>query len=70
MQPEVSFAIKNLSNNTSITNWENPKTDRDRIRVSFKNKGKEYSIKSCSMAYEMIKPMKEDEPIIKWWTHL
>ncbi len=72
MQPEVSFAMKNISNYTSIMNWKNPKTERDKIRLAFKNKGQEYLLykESTPMAHDMIKPIREGDEIIKWWNYL
>lgn len=69
-QPEVSFLAKNLTDDTPLTNWLNPITIRDKIRVAFKNSGKEYLIRETiqyPMAHDMIKPLAKDDPIIKWW---
>lgn len=69
-QPEVSFLAKNLTHDTPITNWENPVTVRDKIRVAFKNANKEYLIRETinyPMAHDMIKPLNKNDPIIEWW---
>lgn len=69
-QPEVSFALKNISNFAANTNWDQPSTERDKIRVSFKSARQTYHIptRKFPIAYEMIKPMHEQDPAIKWWS--
>ena len=69
-QPEVSFLAKNLTPDTPLTNWTNPITVRDKIRVAFKNANKQYLIRKTvqyPMAHDMIKPIDNDESVIKWW---
>lgn len=71
-QPEVSFALKDITNYTSDTNWDRPITERDRIRVAFKSASQTYHIpgKKFPIAYEMIKPMHEQDPVVRWWSEL
>ncbi|ESO83682.1 hypothetical protein LOTGIDRAFT_169162 [Lottia gigantea] len=69
-QPELSFAKHNLPPDTVITNWDTPKTVRDRIRITFKDKGQEYTIPATvnyPMVNDIVKPLKEGNPVIKWW---
>ena len=70
-QPEVSFANHNLPNDTPVTNWNEPKTIRDKIRISFRDTGRSYLIRETTrypMAHDMIKPLGKDDEPIKWWT--
>lgn len=70
LQPEVSFLAKNLTPDTPQTNWTNPITVRDKIRVAFKNSNKQYLIRNTvnyPMAHDMIKPIDNNELVIKWW---
>ena len=81
-QPEISFAIHNLPFDTHITNWTEPKTVRDKIRLAFRNSGREYLIRNkirYPMSHDMIKSLhKHDDEsidynndyIVKWWNHL
>ena len=69
-QPELSFAFHDLPPDTPTTNWENPKTVRDRIRVAFKEAGRKYTIPSTiyhPMVEEMIRPIKETDSLYAWW---
>lgn len=69
-QPELSFAHHDLPSDTLETNWENPETVRDRIRVAFKMAGRPYKIPntlSGPMVLDMIPPVAADEPVYEWW---
>ena len=74
-QPEVSFARKNLANDTPKTNWSNPKTVRDKIRVAFKDAGRPYRIRETiyyPTSWEIVKSPddcgdNEEELVVKWW---
>ncbi|XP_070532667.1 uncharacterized protein [Ptychodera flava] len=70
-QPEVSFALHNIPDDTPHTNWVNPKTVRDRIRVAYKESGREYLIRNTVIyppAHDIVKPFgMSDDSIIKWW---
>ena len=71
-QPEISFARHNLPADTPQTEWDNPKTVRDRIRVQFKKAGREYLIResvSYPMSNDMIKPVNADDPVVQWWKY-
>jgi hypothetical protein len=71
-QPELSFAMHDLCQETSETNYENPKNSRDKIRLAFKNAGREYLIRETirfPMCHDMIKPLDENEPVINWWQY-
>lgn len=70
LQPEISFARHNLPADTPHTEWKEPKTIRDRIRVQFKQAGREYLIRNTvnyPMSHDMIKPIEIDGPLICWW---
>lgn len=69
-QPEISFAQHNIPIDTPKTNWDNPKTVRDKIRVAFRDAGRPYKIRETvyyPMCEDMIKPLGETDDIIKWW---
>jgi hypothetical protein len=42
LQPELSFAKKNIGEETPDTNWDDPQTIRDKIRCEFKKHGRSY----------------------------
>lgn len=44
LQPEISFLRHNIGNDTPKTNWDNPETIRDKIRVNFRNHSRGYFI--------------------------
>lgn len=72
-QPEESFGFHDLSPDTPHTNWDNPITERDKIRVGFKKSGREYEIPPSvyyPQAEHIVKAMKNGDPIVKWWEHL
>ena len=69
-QPELSFAFHDLPSDTPETNWDVPKTVRDRIRVAFKDAGRRYTVPDSiyhPMVEEMIRPVKETDDFYKWW---
>lgn len=69
-QPEISFASHDLPEDTIVTNWDNPKTVRDKIRVNFKNNNREYLIRdtiSYPMCHDIIKPLNKNDEVVKWW---
>lgn len=71
-QPEISFARHNLPPDTPATEWTEPKTIRDRIRIQFKQSGREYLIRDTvnyPMSHDMIKPVEFDGPLVSWWKH-
>lgn len=70
-QPELSFLRHNLSADTKDTNWLAPKTERDRIRIAFKQHDRAYPIPP-TVAYptaEFIVPPIEpfSGQIVRWW---
>jgi len=70
LQPEYSFIIHDIGIDTPKTNWENPKTVRDRIRVDFKKNGQEYDIPETiyySPAIGVVPPLRLNEPTVPWW---
>lgn len=69
-QPEISFALHNLPSDTPHTNWESPVTVRDKIRVAFRDAGREYEIPTTlfrPLAWDIVRPINNGEPVIKWW---
>ncbi|KAL4221693.1 hypothetical protein ACF0H5_019948 [Mactra antiquata] len=69
-QPELSFAFHDLPSDTPHTNWEEPVTVRDKIRVAFKDAGRPYKIPDSiyhPMSDEILRPIKETDSIYEWW---
>lgn len=72
-QPMTSFGRRGLKEDTpaSATNWESPKTMRDKARVAFKDRGCPYFIPEelpYPVAEHIVKPIKDDgSKVIKWW---
>lgn len=70
LQPEYSFAWHNLPPDTPHTNWDDPQTSRDRIRVEFKNAGQPYEIPESvvySMAHHMVPGINLGDEPPHWW---
>ena len=71
LQPMYSFAIHDIGSDTPITNWDNPITVRDKIRVAYKANGRPYYIRETiryPMAHDIVKPMVEGPSnVLKWW---
>lgn len=71
LQPEQSFARHDLPRDTPHTNWENPKTMRDKTRVAFHKAGRLYHIPSTTkypMAEHIVKPVQDDGKCpMRWW---
>ena len=69
-QPEISFAQHDLPPDTPKTNWDDPVTVRDKIRVAFQNAGRGYLIRDTIYyppSCDMIKPIENEGPVVKWW---
>lgn len=72
-QPEYSFAWHNIESDTPETNWENPTTVRDKIRVEFRNHGRDYEIPDTIYyppALHIVRPLRPTDPPITWWRPL
>lgn len=70
LQPELSFAFHDLPDDTVNTNWENPQTIRDKIRVAFREAGRPYYIPDSiysPMAHEILRPVNDSDPLYEWW---
>jgi hypothetical protein len=71
LQPEYSFLMHELESDTPETNWEEPKTIRDRIRCAFKSVGQQYEIPSTTdypPALHIVKPLNwRSDPAVEWW---
>jgi hypothetical protein len=69
LQPEISFAQLDIPFDTPKTNWNNPRTVRDKIRVAFKKAGREYLVRdtvSYPMVHDIVKGISTEETI-RWW---
>ena len=69
-QPEISFAQHNLSPDTPNTNWENPKTARDRTRVAYKEAGRPYNIRDTVIypnSHDIVTPLIPGDKVVEWW---
>lgn len=71
LQPMYSFAIHDIGPETPHTNWDDPKTVRDKIRVAFKENGRPYQIRNTiyyPMAHDIVKPLVEGPGnVLEWW---
>ena len=71
LQPEISFAQYDLDEDTASTDWDNPRTPRDRIRCSFRQAGRGYPIRNTvyyPMAHDIVRPVEYDGDTVEWWT--
>ncbi|XP_059146594.1 uncharacterized protein LOC131934559 [Physella acuta] len=69
-QPEIAFAIRDLPDDTAETNWDSPVTVRDKIRVAFRQAGREYEVPKKlnePMVCEIVKKIYPDDEPIQWW---
>jgi FPC/CPF motif-containing protein YcgG len=75
-QPIKSFGRHGLTEDTpeSATNWDDPKTMRDKARVAFKKNGRPYYIPEelpYPVAEHIVKPHDDDgKNCIRWWEPL
>lgn len=70
LQPEYSFAWHDIGNDAPDTQWNNPQTMRDKIRVEFKKAGRPYEIPPTifySPALYIVKPLELGAPTLDWW---
>ena len=71
LQPMYSFAIHDIGRETPHTNWDDPKTVRDRIRVAYKDNNRPYYIRNTvyyPTAHDLVKPLVEGpDNILEWW---
>ena len=71
LQPTYSFVHHNIGIDTPHTNWETPRTARDRIRKAYKNSGRAYHIRDTiyyPTAHDIVKPLSnEGIDLIEWW---
>lgn len=71
-QPEISFAIHDLPPDTAATNWGRPLTVRDKIRVAYKDAGREYEAPMASrrpMVYDIVKEVDPYDTPLEWWKY-
>ena len=66
-----SFAIHNISPDTPHTNWDNPVTERDHIRVAYRANNRGYYIRDTVRyppAHDIVKPLVEGPGnLVEWW---
>ena len=70
LQPELSFAFHDLPPDSPETNWDTPKTVRDKIRVAFKEAGRSYYIPESifsPMVHEILRPISDSASYYEWW---
>ncbi|GFS06448.1 poly [ADP-ribose] polymerase [Elysia marginata] len=69
-QPEISFAIHDLPPDTPVTNWDRPVSVRDKIRVAYREAGREYEAPMVArrpMVYDIVKPVDAYDVPLEWW---
>ena len=70
-QPMYSFAIHDIGEDTPHTNWKNPVTVRDKIRVAYKENNRSYYIRDTiyyPAAHDIVKPLTEGVgDLVEWW---
>ena len=81
MQPEFSFLFKkneSIGEDTPNTNWLNPITIRDKIRLEFKNNNRIYPIQQALGKFAPVAPhivinpnynpnINFENQIVNWW---
>ena len=72
LQPYHSFLLHDVGSDTPTTNWERPRTARDRIRVGFRNAGRPYPIPanptSYPVAHNFVYPLVSmGTEVVRWW---
>lgn len=71
LQPEDSFARHDIVEDSAVTNWDAPKTIRDKTRVSFRNAGRPYHIPKTTRyppAEHIVKPIIDiGANKVRWW---
>lgn len=71
LQPMYSFAIHDIGEDTPHTNWDNPVTVRDKIRVAYKENNRPYYIRNTIIypaAHDIVKPLREGVgELVEWW---
>ena len=70
LQPEYSFLRHDLPADTPHTEWDNPKTIRDRIRVSFRDAGQAYDIPNTvhyPASEHIVKALVRGQQAVRWW---
>ncbi|XP_002731148.1 uncharacterized protein LOC100369553 [Saccoglossus kowalevskii] len=69
-QPEISFWLHSLPKDTPHTNWESPKTVRDRIRIAYKKSGREYLIRDTlifPVVHDILPAVNMNGALTEWW---
>lgn len=70
LQPEQAFLQRNISPDSAETNWDAPRTERDRIRVAFRDAGRPYVVPESvhfPTAHYIVPAVPVDGPIVRWW---
>eukprot|EP00730_Choanoeca_flexa_P016169 TRINITY_DN7586_c0_g1_i1.p1 TRINITY_DN7586_c0_g1~~TRINITY_DN7586_c0_g1_i1.p1 ORF type:complete len:323 (+),score=48.02 TRINITY_DN7586_c0_g1_i1:180-1148(+) len=72
-QPYTSFLLHAIGNETpkSVTEWDNPRSMRDRIRARFRNHGVWYEIPEephrYPAAHNVVMPLQDGDAVVEWW---
>lgn len=73
LQPELGFLLRNLSPDTPATNWDHPVTERDQIRVAYRDHGRSYYIPpvvAYPAAHYIVASLEnEGQNVVRWWEH-
>eukprot|EP00002_Diphylleia_rotans_P004407 TRINITY_DN1323_c1_g1_i4.p1 TRINITY_DN1323_c1_g1~~TRINITY_DN1323_c1_g1_i4.p1 ORF type:complete len:373 (-),score=60.80 TRINITY_DN1323_c1_g1_i4:58-1176(-) len=70
LQPSVSFYYHDIGRDTPLTNWNEPKTIRDKIRLNFRLAGRGYEIPETvryPMSHHIVKAHQMGDPVVEWW---
>ena len=71
LQPMHSFVRHDIGEDTSFTNWEQPKTIRDKIRVSYKSNNRPYLIRNTvhyPTVHDIVRGMDSmSTDVLTWW---
>lgn len=71
LQPMQSFVRHNIDDDTAFTNWEKPKTVRDKIRVSYKLNNRGYLIRDTvhyPTVHDIVRGMDSMcNNVLPWW---
>ena len=71
LQPMHSFVTHNIDEDTPHTNWEQPITVRDKIRVAYKMNNRPYLIRNTvhyPAAHDIVRGMDSmSDKVLPWW---
>lgn len=58
---------------TPYTDWDTPRTIRDRIRCAYRDAGRQYPIRDTvhyPMAHDIVRPLEDNGHVIEWWSYV